>query len=176
VKRLRKLLGLGGEAQLRVLMVCSGNICRSPTAEAVLRAKLEGAGLGGVVEVDSAGTHGFHIKEPPDPRAQQHARRRGYDLSSLRSRSVTDRDFEAFDWMLAMDQGHLDWLQEAAPAGARARLALLMEHALQRRDQREVPDPYYGSPQSFELVLDLVEDACDGFVRHLRNGGLRDSH
>jgi len=168
VKALRRMLGLrGGGPALRVLMVCSGNICRSPTAEGVLRAKLQAAGLGDRIEVDSAGTHGFHVKEPPDPRAQALASRRGYDLSKLRARRVTGEDFVHFQRILAMDEGHLRWLQEAAPPDARARVELLMAHATTHRDRREVPDPYYGSERDFELVLDLVEDACEGLVRDL---------
>lgn len=168
MKALKRLLGLGGrEPQLQVLMVCSGNICRSPTAEAVLRARLEAAGLGDRIAVDSAGTHGFHVKEPPDPRAQALGRKRGYDLSKLRARRVVGEDFVRFQRILAMDDGHLKWLQEAAPPDARARVELLMAHAVQHPHQREVPDPYYGSERDFERVLDLVEDACDGLVRTL---------
>ena len=167
-RRLQRWLGLGAPPPLiRVLMVCSGNICRSPTAEAVLRARLERAGLGGRIAVDSAGTHGFHVKEPPDPRAQEAARRRGYDLSALRARNVVGEDFVRFQRILAMDQGHLQWLQESAPPDARARVELLMNHAGRFRGQAEVPDPYYGSARDFEKVLDLVEDACDGLVRDL---------
>jgi protein-tyrosine phosphatase len=169
MKRLKRLLGLAPTAapRLQVLMVCSGNICRSPTAEAVLRSKLERAGWGALVTVDSAGTHGFHLKEPPDPRAQAHARRRGYDLSRLRARPVVDADFSRFQRILAMDEGHLAWLRDAAPSGARARVELLMDHASAHAGRRSVPDPYYGSERDFELVLDLVEDACDGLLREL---------
>jgi len=168
MKALRRLWARRSAPSLRVLMVCSGNICRSPTAEAVLRARLLGARLDGLVEVDSAGTHGFHQSEPPDPRAQAHARRRGYDLSELRARNVTPADFQRFHWMLAMDEGHLGWLQRNAPASATARVELLMRHARRRRDTLEVPDPYYGGPDGFEQVLDLVEDACDGVLDALR--------
>lgn len=152
------------DAALRVLFVCSGNICRSPTAEAVLRARLDAAGLGGRIEVDSAGTHGFHQKEPPDPRAQAHARRRGYDLSALRARRVVGEDFTRFQRILAMDDEHLQWLRDAAPPEATARIELLMEHARAHRRQRVVPDPYYGAASDFERVLDFVEDACSGLA------------
>lgn len=168
MKALKRLLKRRSEPALRVLMVCSGNICRSPTAEAVLRAKLAAAQLADQIEVASAGTHGFHDREPPDPRARAHAERRGYDLSGIRARSVEAEDFGRFDWILAMDEGHLEWLRRSAPAGAPARIALLMEHAQRQADQREVPDPYYGAPDGFERVLDLVEDACDGVVVALR--------
>lgn len=168
MKAIKRWLGMGGaEPELRVLMVCSGNICRSPTAEGVLRAKLERAGLADRVHVDSAGTHGFHIKEPPDPRAQRHARDRGYDLSKLRARRVQGEDFVRFQRILAMDEGHLDWLQDHAPPDSRARVGLLMAHAVTQTQRREVPDPYYGSDADFRLVLDLVEDACDGLVQEL---------
>ena len=169
MKAIKRLLGLGGgpEPELRVLMVCSGNICRSPTAEEVLRAKLHRAGLGERVAVDSAGTQGLHAKEPPDPRAQAHARRRGYDLSRLRARKVGPDDFMRFHRIYAMDQGHLQWLQDKAPPAARARLALLMSHRGGGSGGDEVPDPYYGSDRDFERVLDCVEAACDGLVRDL---------
>lgn len=165
MKALKKLLGLAPpKPMLRVLMVCSGNICRSPTAEAVLRTRLQAAGLAGKVAVDSAGTHGFHQKEPPDPRAQQHGRARGYDLSALRARRVQGDDFVRFQLILAMDDGHLSWLQDKSPPDARARLDRLMSHARRHPGVTEVPDPYYGAPADFERVLDLVEDACDGLV------------
>ena len=170
MKAIKRLLGLGSgpEPELRVLMVCSGNICRSPTAEEVLRAKLHRAGLGDRVAVDSAGTQGLHAKEPPDPRAQAHARRRGYDLSKLRARKVAPEDFGRFHRIYAMDQGHLQWLQDKAPPHARARLALLMTHSPSRTVSDEVPDPYYGSDRDFERVLDCVEAACEGLVEDLR--------
>jgi protein-tyrosine phosphatase len=170
MKALKRMLGLGAasDADLRVLMVCSGNICRSPTAEGVLRAKLQRAGLADRVAVDSAGTQGLHAKEPPDPRAQAHASRRGYNLSKLRARKVAPEDFLRFHRIYAMDGGHLQWLQDKAPPDARARVAMLMAHATQRVAGDEVPDPYYGSDRDFERVLDLVEDACDGLVKDLQ--------
>ncbi len=161
--------GPGGAADLRILMVCSGNICRSPTAEAVLRAKLLRAGVSGVL-VDSAGTHGYHVSEAPDPRAQAAAKRRGYDLSRLRARPVRDSDFGHFHWLLAMDESHLAWLRKRQPKlppqppSPQLQARLLMEHALRFKGAAEVPDPYYGSPEGFERVLDLVEDACEGLV------------
>jgi protein-tyrosine phosphatase len=155
-------------AKTRVLMVCMGNICRSPTAEGVLRAKLQAAGLHRAVEVDSAGTHGFHVREAPDPRAQRHAAKRGYDLSALRARRVVVEDFERFDHVLAMDGDNLAFLRELAPPGSAARLGLLLSYARQAAAPSDVPDPYYGAAEGFERVLDLVEDACDGLIDHLR--------
>jgi protein-tyrosine phosphatase len=170
IKRLKRLLqGVGNaapgqEPAVRVLMVCMGNICRSPSAEAVLRAQLQRAGLDGKVLVDSAGTHGYHTGEPPDPRATQHAARRGYDLASQRARPVVEADFERFDHILAMDADNLAWLQRKAPPAAASKLGLLMAHATRHPTVLAVPDPYYGPPQGFDHVLDLLEDACTGLV------------
>ena len=157
-------------AQTRILMVCTGNICRSPTAEGVLRKKLEQAGLHHVVAVASAGTQGYHSAEPPDPRAVKAAAARGYDISRLKARPMRPEDFAAHHWVLAMDRGHLEWLRKRAPAGAPARAGLLMPFASRHPGQDEVPDPYYGGPEGFDRVLDLVEDACDGVVARLRAG------
>lgn len=151
----------------QVLMVCMGNICRSPTAEGVLRHKLQQVGLSERVTVESAGTHGYHIGEPPDGRAVAHARRRGYDLSPLRARQVEPGDFERFDLILAMDDENLALLQARCPPPHRAKLRRLTEFAC-RYESPVVPDPYYCSADGFERVLDLVEDACDGLVEHLR--------
>jgi len=154
--------------QTRVLMVCMGNICRSPTAEAVLRSKLDKAGLAREVEVASAGTHGYHVGEPPDGRAQKHAARRGYDLSRIRAQKVAAEHFQRYDWVLAMDDENLAVLRELAPPDGRAKLSLLMAYAVRHTDEATVPDPYYGPPAGFERVLDLVEDACEGFIQNLR--------
>ena len=154
-------------ATTRVLMVCMGNICRSPTAEAVLRHKLRAAGLDKTVEVDSAGTYGGHAGEPPDARAQRHAKLRGYDLSRLRARRLIKEDFSRFDWVIAMDDDNLSRMTDLAPEGHAARLELLMGHAIRHADVSAVPDPYYGPPGGFERVLDLIEDACDGLVAEL---------
>ncbi len=156
------------QAQLRVLMVCMGNICRSPTAEGVLRAKLQQAGLGGLVQVDSAGTHGYHTGEAPDPRAVRHAAQRGYHIAGLRARPVAPDDFARFDWLLAMDEDNLEWLRKRAPADVPARIEPLMSHARRHPQVRAVPDPYYGGPAGFDHVLDLVEDACDGLLPQLQ--------
>lgn len=157
--------GTPGEDTPGVLFVCMGNICRSPSAEGVMRHKLAKAGLAGRVRVDSAGTSGHHAGEPPDVRALRHAAQRGYDLAPLRARQVRAEDFHRFDLILAMDGDNLAWLCDRAPVDGRAELGLLMAHGLVHASKREVPDPYYGSAAGFEHVLDLLEDACDGLLR-----------
>jgi protein-tyrosine phosphatase len=152
----------------RVLFVCTGNICRSPTAEGVFRKLVADAGLTGRIAIDSAGTHGYHVGEPPDRRAQAAARRRGYDLSRLRARCVARDDFERFDLVLAMDREHHEILAGLAPPSAENKVKLMMEFG-RRSARAEVPDPYYGGPDGFELVLDLLEDAAEGLLETLRN-------
>ncbi len=141
-------------------MVCLGNICRSPTAEAVLRGRLAAAGLAAQVEVDSAGTGDWHVGEPPDLRSQRHALRRGYDLSALRARTVSEADFDRFDFIFAMDEDNLANLKRVRPAGSRAELQLFATTA--------VPDPYLGGPDGFEQVLDLVEAASERWLQVLQ--------
>lgn len=157
------------KAEHRILMVCMGNICRSPTAEGVLRHKLRQAGLQREVLVDSAGTHGWHEGAPPDRRSQAAAQRRGYDLSDIRSRPVADIDFERFTMVLAMDAENLSWLHDACPMEYRHKLRRLME-VVERPPMANVPDPYSGGTAEFEQVLDLVEMACDALVRQLQDG------
>ena len=144
----------------RLLFVCLGNICRSPAAEGVARAMAQARGL--AVEIDSAGTGGWHAGEAPDPRMREAALRRGYDLSALRARQVRPGDFAAFDRILAMDEANLAALERARPADARARVALMLSHA--DLPEREVPDPYYGGRQGFDHVLDLLEAAVAGLL------------
>lgn len=152
---------------MRILFVCLGNICRSPTAEGVLRALAARETPELALEVDSAGTAGYHVGEPPDPRMRAAAARRGYDLNALRARIVEPRDFERFDLILAMDRENLAVLRRRAPDVAHERLRLFLEFA--PHDERdEVPDPYYGGPNGFEEVLDLVEAAARGLLRYLR--------
>lgn len=155
-----------GEGARRILMVCMGNICRSPTAEAVLRHRIHRVGLQGRVEVDSAGTHAWHSQDPPDERSIAHAARRGYDLSTLRARRVREEDFERFQLILAMDRDNLVHLSGMCPEPFQDRLRLLMDFAPEL-PERIVPDPYYGSSAGFERVLDLVECACDCLARCL---------
>jgi protein-tyrosine phosphatase len=153
--------------KLRILLVCTGNICRSPTAEGVLRAHLERAGLASQIDVDSAGTHGYHVGDPPDERSQAAAARRGYDISGLRARRVAHDDFSRFDLILAMDREHLALLQRSSPTSSRSRLGLFLDYA-PNAARDEVPDPYYGGPAGFEHVLDLIEDAAAGLIETLR--------
>jgi protein-tyrosine phosphatase len=154
-------------AERRILFVCMGNICRSPTAEGVLRKHLAEHAPDLDVQVDSAGTHGYHSGEPPDPRACRAAERRGVDLKTLRARQVTTRDFEHFELVLAMDEQNRDFLLGACPAEYQGRIKLFLDFAphLERRD---VPDPYYGGSTGFEHVLDLVEEATAGLIEHLK--------
>lgn len=154
----------------RVLFVCLGNICRSPTAEAVFRDLLSREGAGLAVEVDSAGTHGYHTGEPPDARAIQAAARRGIDMSELRARRVEPSDFERFDLVLAMDEQNYRRLHRQAPAAYRHRVRLFLEYAPEL-GRRDVPDPYYGGATGFEEVLDLVEQAGRGLLAALRQAG-----
>ncbi|HEY1892618.1 MAG TPA: low molecular weight protein-tyrosine-phosphatase [Steroidobacteraceae bacterium] len=152
---------------MRILFVCLGNICRSPTAEVVFRTVASRDAPDIMLEIDSAGTAGYHVGELPDRRTRQAAARRGYDLSALRARVVEPRDFEYFDLMLAMDRENLNALQGRAPPQARDRLRLFLEFAPQTGIS-EVPDPYYGGPNGFEDVLDLIEAASRGLLEHLR--------
>ena len=144
-----------------------GNICRSPTAEAVFRARVEEAGLAQHILIDSVGTHDYHIGNPPDPRTQRAALQRGYNMSMLRGRQVEIADFTRFDYVLAMDDANLGILQSLCPVRERGRLGLFLEYASQH-NEREVPDPYYGEVDGFERVLDMVEDASDGLLRHIQ--------
>ncbi len=155
-------------AALQVLFVCTGNICRSPSAEGVLRHGLETAGLGAQILVDSAGTHAYHRGEPPSELAQRCGAKRGYDLAGLRARQVTPADFGSFDVISAMDQGHLKILRQLCPPDQRHRIQLFMDHAPQPLQGQDVPDPYYGGPEDYEHTLDLIEEGMEGLIEHLR--------
>jgi protein-tyrosine phosphatase len=149
-----------------VLFVCTGNICRSPTAEAVARHFIQSRGLADRIAVDSAGTQGYHAGEAPDRRAQKAAERRGYDLSALRARKIETVDFERFDLVLAMDADHLAIMRRICPDAHRAKLSLFMRYA-RSHDLLEVPDPYYGGDNGFEAVLDYCEDGVQGLLERL---------
>ncbi|MDQ7984580.1 low molecular weight protein-tyrosine-phosphatase [Pseudomonas sp. G34] len=151
---------------MRVLFVCLGNICRSPTAEAIFRQRLQQAGLAERIEVDSAGTGDWHVGKAPDSRTQEAAKRRGYDLSSLRGRQVSVDDFARFDLVLAMDIANLGDLQRLRPVQAKGELDLYLRRFGLAED--EVPDPYYGGSEGFEQVLDLLEQASDALLAELK--------
>jgi protein-tyrosine phosphatase len=161
------------EPDFRVLFVCMGNICRSPSVEGVFRDFVSRELPDFHVEIDSAGTHDYHVGEPPDPRAQRAAQRRGIDLSALRARRVTTDDFERFDLVLAMDPLNVVALEELCPPEQRARIRLLLEFAPEA-GRSDVPDPYYGGSNGFEYVLDLAEQASQGLLIHLRSVLRRD--
>lgn len=146
--------------------MCLGNICRSPTAEAVFRRQVEEAGLASRIHIDSAGTGDYHIGEPPDRRASSAASARGYDLSALRARQVQRADFAAFDYVLAMDDANVRALERLCPPEHADKIRLFTEFATTKATG--VPDPYFGGADGFDLVLDLVEDAARGLLRHLR--------
>lgn len=149
---------------LKILMVCMGNICRSPMAEAVARTLAKQAGLSNRFLFDSAGTHAYHVGEIPDIRARQVAAKRGYDLSGLRARRVSDDDFGRFDYIMAMDRVNLAALERICPAQHRSKLKLFAEYA-ENFATNEIPDPYYGSIEGFERVLDLCEAAARGLLK-----------
>jgi protein-tyrosine phosphatase len=152
---------------MRILFVCMGNICRSPSAEGVFRHVLARRAPQLVIEIDSAGTHDYHVGEPPDARALAAAKRRGIDISALRARGVVDDDFERFDLILAMDDDNVRELKRRAHRDRHERIRLIMEYAPQAA-RRAVPDPYYGGEQGFEEVLDLLEEAADGLIDALQ--------
>ncbi|AXE28557.1 protein tyrosine phosphatase [Chromobacterium phragmitis] len=147
-----------------ILFVCHGNICRSPTAEGVMRGKLAHRGWQARFRIDSAGTHGYHVGEAPDARSARAAAGRGYDLSALRARKVEDADFSGFDLILAADCHNLADLHRRCPPEMAGRLRLMLEPL---GEGREVPDPYYGGERGFEQVLDLLEAACDAWLFRL---------
>lgn len=151
----------------KVLFVCLGNICRSPTADGIFRELVVSAKLDQKVLVDSAGTGAWHVGKAPDARTVAAARQRGYDLSVLRARQVQLSDFDEFDYVLAMDENNLADLQQMKPAHFTGHLGLFLEFGA-RGNYREVPDPYYGGNDGFELVLDLVENAAQGLLAHIR--------
>lgn len=151
----------------RVLFVCMGNICRSPTAEAVFRHAVRQSGLEDAIDCDSAGTHDYHIGEPPDQRAHLTAALRGYDMSALRGRQVSASDFERFDYILAMDRHNLTLLERVCPREYAHKLSLYCDFHPRYAGQ-DVPDPYYGGPQGFEQVLDMIVAISASLLDRLR--------
>lgn len=149
-----------------VLFVCMGNICRSPTAEGVFRHLVQQADLADSIRVDSAGTHAYHIGEPPDRRASEAALRRGFSMAELRARRVAESDFDEFDIIVAMDNDNVMALETVAPEQHQGKIRLLLEFS--SKNESEVPDPYYGGTAGFEKVLDLVEDAAEGLLDAIR--------
>ncbi len=152
--------------KVKVLFVCMGNICRSPTAHGVFQALVDEQGLGDRILVDSAGTHSYHIGSPPDPRSQDTARSRGINLASLRARQFQSQDFLEFDYLIAMDQSNLAEMASIKPDKPRARLDLMLDYSKQF-DHQEVPDPYFGEA-GFDRVFDMVSEASQGLLRHIR--------
>lgn len=153
--------------KLHVLFVCLGNICRSPTAHGIFRHLVAEAGLSDIIEIESAGTSGWHIGEPPDKRTRAAASARGYNLSDLQGRAFAAGDFDYYDYILAMDNDNLQAMTRLKPADYAGHLGLFLDFSHQSR-YREVPDPYYGGSQGFQTVLDLVEDGCAGLLEHIR--------
>ncbi len=150
----------------KVLFVCLGNICRSPTAEAVFRAKVQQLELDDDIHHDSCGTAGYHSGEPPDRRATQAAQKRGYIMTDLRARQVKDSDFHEFDYVLAMDRSNYSDLVRRCPDKLQHKVQMFLSFG--GSEVQEVPDPYYGGPEGFNYVLDLVEDACDGLLNQIK--------
>ncbi len=153
---------------MRLLFVCMGNICRSPSAEGVFRRVLAERAPNISIEIDSAGTHDYHVGHPPDRRAIEAARRRGIDLTTLRARQVTVEDFARFDLILAMDDENVEDLKRRAPSEYHSRIRLLLDFAPEA-PMRHVPDPYYGGTPGFEQVLDLLEQASEGLLEEVLN-------
>ena len=155
-------------SKVSVIFVCLGNICRSPTAEAVFQKLVSDEGYDQVITIDSAGTHAYHVNEPPDVRAQAAAKRRGIDMSNLRGRRATELDIENFDYVLAMDSENYHNLLAISTDEHQHKIRLFMEFA-PNRPEEEVPDPYYGGPGGFDNVLDMVEEAAHGLLQHIRD-------
>lgn len=155
----------------KVLFVCTGNICRSPTADGVMKKLIEDSNLSDKIAVDSAGTHGYHVGCPPDNRAIETAMQNGVDISNLRARRITADDFLEFDLILAMDRGHLEFMQQLQSAESKAELEMFLNFA-NGINEIDVPDPYYGSGDGFQYVFDLVQNGCDGVLNYIKQNHL----
>lgn len=153
--------------KIKVLFICMGNICRSPTAHGVFQALVNEQGLGNQILVDSAGTHSYHIGSPPDLRSQAAARGKGVELSKLSARQLVSDDFEIFNYMVAMDESNYSKIQRLQPEDSCVKLAMMLDYS-DKYSQREIPDPYYGD-DGFELVFDMVADASNGLLKVIRN-------
>lgn len=151
---------------MKLLFVCTANICRSPTAEGVFRKLAANSPLAGDLEMDSAGTHDYHAGAKPDARAIEHARVRGYDLDHLRARQISPGDFDCFDFILAMDHENIRHMKAMCPTRLSQKIELLLDYG-SRDDEHEVPDPYQGTARDFDVALDLIEDACRGLLEYL---------
>ena len=152
---------------VKVLFVCMGNICRSPTAEGVFTHLVNQSGMSAHVQIDSAGTHAYHVGHAPDARSQKTSMGRGIDISHLRARKVNEGDFYEFDYILAMDKDNYANLQEICPQGEEHRLSLFLDFA-PHLTEREVPDPYYGGPSGFERVMDMISEASEGLLKTIQ--------
>lgn len=150
----------------KILFVCTGNICRSPSAEAVLRHIANGSGAGTTLEIASAGTHGYHVGEPSDSRAIKHAAVRGIDMNGITAQKVTVKDFEHYDLIVAMDRGHMRLLKDMKPAQSKSELRLFTDFMPDVTTQ-DVPDPYYGDASGFDVVLDMLEEGCASILKSL---------
>ncbi len=153
--------------EIKICFVCMGNICRSPTAQGVFEKLIEDEGLATHFSVDSAGTHAYHVGEPPDRRAQEAAKRRGIDLSPQRARRVVVEDFDEFDYIVAMDVDNQSALKALAPKAHQGKISLFMTHE-ESYEQNHVPDPYYGGINGFEMVLDMIESASQGLLAKIK--------
>jgi len=152
----------------KIMFVCMGNICRSPTAHAVMQHYVNSQGLSQQFLIESSGTHAYHVGEPADRRSQQVAKQRGIDMSDLRAQKISITDYDHFDWILAMDEENLKLIEYYAPDSYTAKCRLFMDFASKHPEQKVVPDPYYGGEQGFEKVFDMVEDACQGLLNHVQ--------
>lgn len=153
---------------IKVLFVCTGNICRSPTADGVFADKVSKAGLSDEITVDSCGLSAYHVGELPDPRSREMAQSRGYDLSQIRSRKIKPADYAQFDYILAMDDGHLRDMRRQAPSESQQKIELFLDYHPKLSGQ-SVPDPYYGGANGFTHVFDMIEETCDRLLTHLRD-------